>query len=145
MKNDDQLRGTASRKLTAFDRRQLQRDLATGDRKRIQLARDYNVSTSYISQFAKTFALEIDHIKRDLANEFAGLWIANKENRMVAYQAEYAMALGNDKRDHHEWIKARTAILHIVAEELGQLPPRATIAVVPVTHVIVGVDPSELT
>jgi DNA-binding transcriptional regulator GbsR (MarR family) len=132
--------GSDSRKLTPFDRRKLQRAIAEGDRKRVQIARDFGVSPAYITQFAKRYAREIDEIKRDLDDAYAGLWIADKENRILAYQTEYTMALGSDRANHHEWIKARTAILHTVSEELGQLPPRATVAVMPVVHIIEGVD-----
>ena len=141
----DKLRGSASRKLNRFDQRKLQRALAAAEQSRAEIARSFGVSTSYVSQFAKTYAADIDAFKRDLDNRFAGLWIADKEARIQAYQADFQMALDSDKADHHEWIKARSAILHDVAEELGDLPPRATIAVVPVTHVIVGVDPDALT
>jgi hypothetical protein len=138
------VKGLTSRKLTPFDRRKLQRALATGERKRAQLARDFGVSPSYVTQFAKQHEWEIDQIKAELSNEFAGLWIASKENRILAYQSDYALALGNDKRDHHEWIKARTAILHTVAEELGQLPPRQTVTVMPVVHIVEGIDLDQL-
>jgi hypothetical protein len=142
--NDSEVNGSASssapRKLTPFDRRGLQRALAAGDEKRSALARRFGVSASYVTQFAKTYAREIDDIKRDLDNAYAGLWIAVKENRILAYQAEYARALTDPKASHHEWIKARTQILAHVAEELGQLPPRATLTVTPVVHIIEGVD-----
>jgi len=140
MSGDSEVNGSDQRKLTPFDRRQLQRAIAEGERKRADIARDFGVTRSYITHFAKRYAREIDDIRRDIGNAYAGLWIADKESRVVAYQTEYAMALGSDKATHHEWIKARTQILHIVAEELGQLPPRATVAVMPVVHVIEGVD-----
>ena len=136
---------SAGRKLTPFERRKLQRAIADGERTRSQIARDYGVSASYVTQFAKRYALEIDRIKAALDDQFAGLWIADKESRMVAYQAEYATAAASDKANHHEWIKSRVAILHAVAEELGQLPPRATVVVQPVIHVIEGVDLDALT
>ena len=144
MSDLDDIRGSDSRKLTPFSRRKLQRAIAAGEKKRAQIARDFGVSTSYVSQFARRYAFEIDEISRDLDNRFAGLWIADKENRILAYQADYAMALQSDKRDHHEWIKTRTQILHTVAEELGDLPPRATVAIVPVQHILEGVDPDAL-
>lgn len=144
---DDEVQGPASdpapasgRKLTPGDRRHLQRALATGEKTRAAIAREFRVSGSYVTQFARRYALEIDQIKAAINDKFAGLWIASQENRIVAYQEEYALAMGSDKHDHHEWIKARTAILHTVAEELGQLPPRATVVVQPVEHIIIGVD-----
>lgn len=142
--NDGEVQGSGSRRLTPFDRRKLQRAIATGERKRAQIARDFGVSASYVTSFAKRYAFEIDQIKAALDDQFAGLWIADKESRILALEAEYARALGSDKRDHHEWIKARLQVLHQAAEELGQLPPRATVAIVPVVHVLEGVDPEML-
>ena len=134
----------STRKLTPFDRRELQRLLADGTEKRVALARRFGVSAAYITKFAKQYAREIDDIKRDLNDEFAGLWIASKVNRVLAYQADYAAALTSDKATHHEWIKCRALILHQVAEELGQLPPRTTVTVMPVVHVIEGIAPESL-
>ena len=136
-----ELKGSASnRKLTPFDRRALQKLLAVGDETRSALARRFGVSASYITQFAKTYAREINDIKRDLDNEFAGLWIAEKANRVVAYQADYTALATHENASHHEWVKGRALILKQVAEELGQLPPRATVTVVPVVHIVEGVD-----
>lgn len=141
----DELNGSAkSRKLTPFDRREIQRALADGTEKRAAIARRFGVTAGYITQFAKTYAREIDDIKRDLDNEFAGLWIASKVNRVLAYQAEYARLSSDPKASHHEWAKARLQALHQAAEELGQLPPRATLTVIPVVHVLEGVDPELL-
>jgi hypothetical protein len=128
------------RKLTPFDRRKLQRELAAGEKTRADLARAFGVSGAYVTKFAKQYAREIDAIKADLGNAFAGLWIAEKENRVIAYQQEYGMAATGSTAGDHEFIKVRTGILRQVAEELGQLPPRATVVVTPVVHVIEGVD-----
>jgi len=145
MPDPDGIRGSDSRRLTPFDRRKLQRAIAAGERKRAQIARDFGVSTSYVSQFAKRYAFEIDQIKAELDNAFAGLWIADKESRILAIQAEYQRLLSDPKASHHEWAKTRLQALHQAAEELGQLPPRATVTVVPVVHVLEGVDIDALT
>jgi hypothetical protein len=142
--DEPDVRSSDSRRLTPFDRRKLQRAIAAGEKKRAQIARDFGVSTSYVSQFAKRYAFEIDQIKAALDDQFAGLWIADKESRILALQAEYVRAANADKADHHEWIKARLQALHQAAEELGQLPPRATVTVMPVTHIIEGIDPELL-
>ena len=116
------------------------RELAAGEVSRADLGRRFGVSRSYVSQFARMWAAEIDRVRVSLDDAYAGLWIARKDNRIVAHQADFEAAQGHEKGDHHEWIKARTAILHAVAEELGQLPPRATVTVMPVLHIIEGVD-----
>jgi len=130
----------SSRRLTPFERRDLQRALAAKEETRSAIARRFHVSPSYVTQFAKRYALEIDTIKADLDNAFAGLWSVSKVHRVMALEQEYALLLNSDKKDHHEWAKARMQAIHQIAEEMGDLPPRATVTVVPVEHVIVGVD-----
>jgi transcriptional regulator with XRE-family HTH domain len=137
-------RTSKPRKLSRPDQRELQRGLATRELTRSQLARKFGVSTSYVSQFARKYAAEVAAIQRDLDNEFAGLWIAQKELRLTAYQQEYELAMKHPRRDHFEWVRVRSQILRMVADELGQLPPKATITVIPVTHVIVGLESKDL-
>lgn len=136
------LRNRASRpgKLDRGDQRQLRRELATGDLTRSQLARKFGVSTSYVSQFAKTYAREIEAVRARLDDEFAGLWIAQKAERLAAYQAEYETSLNHLRHDHFEQIRTRVQILHLVAEELGQLPPKASVTVVPVVHIVESIN-----
>lgn len=124
----------------AWDRRTLCRELATGEVKRAALARKYGISPAAITAFAKRHAREIDEIKASLDDEFAGLWIADKANRIAAYQADVEASAEGAYGSHYEQIRTRTQILRAVAEELGQLPPRATVSVVPVVHIIEGVD-----
>lgn len=132
--------------LKPWDRRILCRELATGDMTRAQLARKYGINRSGITRFAQRYAAEIAAIKAQLDNEFAGLWIADKAARIAAYQADLEASEEHATYgSHYEQIRTRTAILRAVAEELGQLPPRATLTVMPVVHVIEGVDLEQLT
>lgn len=108
---------------------------------RSKLAAKYGVERQYITDFARRNKARIEEIYNNLDNELAGQWIAEKRNRIEAYKADYEAIQGNT---HHEWVKARTAILRNVAEELGQLPPRQQAVVIPVEHVIVGVDLDQL-
>lgn len=124
-----------------WERRQLCRELATGEHTYTALGKRYGVSRQAISAFAKRYAREIDDIKARLDDEFAGLWIADKGARIAAYQADLEMSeAGGEFAGHYEHIRTRTQILRAVAEELGQLPPRATVVVSPVVHIIEGVD-----
>ena len=123
-----------------WEHRTLVRELASGDFTSGELAAKYDISGQAVRAFAKRHAAEIDAVRTQMEGEFTGVWIADKVSRILAHQRDYEAALNHDKADHHEWIKTRTAILHAVAEELGQLPPRATVTVVPVQHVILGVD-----
>ncbi len=109
-----------------------------------EIARKHGVSHQAISRFARDHYDEIEAIRQRLDDEFAGLWIARKEARISAYQEEYETARDARQSSHHEWIKTRTQILHTVAEELGQLPPRTQVAVVPVQHILISASGEDL-
>lgn len=145
MTDSTEVQQSGSRKLKPWDRRALCRELAAGEVKRAVLARKYGISGAYVTKFAKQHAAEIDAIKVNLDNEYAGLWIAQKAERIAAYQADLEASEDGDYGSHFEQIRTRTQILKSVAEELGQLPPRTTVTVMPVVHVLEGVDPAALT
>ena len=130
----------AGPKLRPWDIRQLIRDLAEAEVPRATLAAKYGVVRSYITKFANQHAREIDELRGHLDDEFAGLWAASKEARIAAHQHDYEMALDAANAGHHEWIGKRTAILRAVADELGQIPGRGGVIIIPVTHIIEGVD-----
>jgi P27 family predicted phage terminase small subunit len=128
-----------------WERRTLCRELAAGDLTRTQLARKYGLNRSNITRFAQRHAREIDDIKAQLDNQYAGLWIADKANRIAAYQADLELSEADAEYGaHYEHIRTRKDILRAVAEELGQLPPRTTVVVTPVVHVLEGVNVDEL-
>lgn len=139
MAQDVQRLGAAEH-LSAAEVRQRCRDLAAGELNRSEIARKYGVNPSTITRFARRHAAEIEAIRRDLDDEFAGLWIARKENRLAAYQDEIARLDAHPSASHHEWSKARQSALHAAAEELGQLPGRGAVVIMPVEHVVIGVD-----
>jgi Trp operon repressor len=133
------------KKLTVAQRRTLCRELAVGEVTRAALSRKYGVSRPAITQFAKRHAAEIKTIQEDLDNEFAAQWIAQKELRVEQYQRDLELSAEGPFANHYEQIRTRGMILRNVAEELGQLPTRGNVTVVPVTHVVVGVDVDDLT
>lgn len=123
---------------------ELCRELAAGEVKRAELARKYGVSRTAITKFAQRHKGRIAEIKAHLDDEYAGLWIAQKQNRIAALMADYEATLEHYRGDHHEWVKARTAIAHAVAEELGQLPNKSNLTIGgTVRHELVGVDVNE--
>lgn len=127
-----------------YRRHELCRELAAGEVTRASLARKYGVTRQAITKFAQANKGRIEEIKAHLDDEFAGLWITRKENRLAALQEDFELASDNIKAGHHEWVKARTALTHAVAEELGQLPNRSQITIGgTVRHELVGVDVSE--
>lgn len=119
----------------AHQRRQVVRELALGLKTPAQIAKEYNVGLSAIRQFTKYNAREIDLLKdalrEKIADQLAGLWIANQGFRIALYQA-----IAEDADDPKDVILA----LKAVAEELGQMPARAQVVVMPVTHIVESVD-----
>lgn len=62
------------------------RALATGEKTRAELARERGVVVSALSEFAKRHAAEIQAVRDNVEDEFAGMWIAQKAERVAAYQ-----------------------------------------------------------
>lgn len=131
-------------KLTPGDRRAIVRLLAAGEVKRIDIARQFGVSATYITTFAKERAREIEAVRADLDNEFAGLWIADKAARIAATEEDHQRSLDGRNADHFEQIRTRAQLRHQIAEELGQLPGRGAMITIPVEHVLINVNLDEL-
>jgi predicted transcriptional regulator len=123
----------------AWVRRRLVRDLATEEHTQSQLADQYGVTASAISNFKSRHRSEIEDVRRTLEDEFAGLWIARKELRLATLQQDV-----EDLGDSLEVdvVKVRHAALRQAADELGQIPSRAGIHVQnsTVTFQVEGVD-----
>lgn len=125
-------------------RHRLIRDFALGEKTGRDLSELYGVSQTSISAFKKRHAMEIEDVRNNLADEYAGVWVAEKINRIQEYQtAAEKMANGTSPRN----AEVLVTILKAVAEELGQLPARTQVQVntQQVTYQVVGIDPSELT
>ena len=120
------------------------RDFALGEKTGVELAEQYGVSTTSISAFKRRYALEIEEVRNHLADEYAGVWVAQKMARIQEYQeAAEKMAAGHSPRNQEVLV----SILKAVAEELGQLPARTQVQVntQQVTYQVVGIDPDDLT
>jgi hypothetical protein len=120
------------------------RDFALGEKTGAQLALQYGVSATSISAFKKRNAMEIEDVRNNLADEYAGVWVAQKMARIAEYQqAAEKMADGKSARNQEVLV----SILKAVAEELGQLPARTQVQVNTqnVTYEIIGIDPEDLT
>lgn len=123
-----------------WNRRRLIHELARGERTQVALAEAYGVVQSAISAFQSRHLTEIQEVRADLENEFAGMWIASKRERIAVYQ-EDAEKLA-EVEDDPEALRIKHNILKAVAEELGQLPSKMNISVgaKTITYVIDGVD-----
>lgn len=119
------------------------RDFALGEKTGVELAQIYGVSQTSISAFRKRHSLEIEEVKNNLADEYAGVWVAQKLERIRQYQeAAEKMARGESPRNQEVLVN----ILKAVAEELGQLPARTQVNISQesVTYEIVGVSPDDI-
>lgn len=119
------------------------RDIALGEKTGVQLAEQYGVSQNSISHFKKRYGLEIEEVRNNLADEYAGVWVASKLERIRQYQeAAEKMAAGQSPRN----VEVLVSILKAVAEELGQLPARTQVNVSQenVTYEIVGVSVDDI-
>jgi len=141
IKNPPELRN--GYKLLPHQKLEIKRLLAEGTMSRSDIARRYGVTPSNITQFADRYKAEILDIKEHLTDEWAGLWIADKQKRLSAYMDEFDRLNESKYADHHEWSKARQQALRSVAEELGDLPPRQTTFVQQVVHIVKGIDVEE--
>ncbi len=160
---DRQARNSSRFKLGGLRRAPLIRALALSGRTQTDLAEEYGVTQQSISEFAQRNRAEIDALKADAANEFAGVLIAQKINRVVALEEILEAALepkpktdnkgfqvvDPDTGDPVYEVDGRTALaaLKQAAEEMGQLVQRTQVAGdlnTTTTYRIEGVDPADL-
>lgn len=119
------------------------RDFALGEKTGAELAVQYGVSQTSMSAFKKRHSLEIEEVRNHLADEYAGVWVADKMKRIQEYQvAAEKMADGRSPRNQEVLV----SILKAVAEELGQLPARTQVQVntAEVTYQVVNVNLEDL-
>lgn len=139
----DGARATKGHLERGWVKHRLIRDFALGEKTGQQLAEQYGVSRTSISNFKKRYAMEIEDVRNNLADEYAGVWVAQKLNRIQEYQqAAEKMASGNSPRN----AEVLVSILKAVAEELGQLPARTQVNVQnnQVEYQIVGISPDDI-
>lgn len=119
------------------------RDFAIGEKTGAVLAVQYGVSTTSISAFKRRHSMAIEEVRNNMADEYAGVWVAQKLDRIREYQnAAEKMANGSSPRNQEVLV----SILKAVAEELGQLPARTQVQVntQQVTYQVVGIPVEDL-
>lgn len=147
--------------------RQVVRLLAAAEISQTAIAEKFGVSQPAVSQFAKRHAEEIAAVRADMDDEFAGIAIASKVNRVALLQeiAEKAlepvpkvsangkvtMVINPDTKEPEIVMevdaRAAMAALKQVAEELGQLVQRSQVSGdmnTTTTYRIEGVAPDDL-
>lgn len=119
----------------AWRKRRLITELARGEKSQSQLAAENGVAQSSISEFRSRHLDEIEEAQQHLEDEFNGVWIAQKLNRLIEQQALYEDDVPPRERE------TRLAVLRAAAEELGQIPNRTTISMEqPVRVEITGLE-----
>lgn len=114
--------------------------LAQGDRTQTELGAEYGVSQPTISVFASRHRDEIEARRVRIAEEYFGVWIAEKVNRIVECQADVDAindAMGDTPDE--KLLKVKLAILRQVSEELGQLKQNVELTA-KITYAVEGVD-----
>ncbi len=136
--------------------RKLVRDIALSNKTERVLAEEYDCAPSSINEFKQRHASEINAVREDAENEFAGLWIADKQNRIKVYEEQIEHItdrieegrLGKLAEDEAALLRLVQSGLKSVAEEMGQLTARVAVqgeVGARVTHEVVGLDPKDLT
>ena len=136
----DEVEVTGTHKLTrAWVKQELIRELATEKKTQQELANRYGVGQPGIAMFKKRHLVDIERYRDSLDDEWAGIWIANKRNRLAELQNQIE-ELADQK------VTARTAevigkLLREAAEELGDITNKNKVEVDVVRYEIVGIDP----
>lgn len=126
--------------------------LAQGDMSHEKIAERFGVTRRRISQINAEHRERVEEIRADIENEFAGLWVADKKNRVAEYQEdldainEKLATFKNLNEDAQSWIRLRDKLMRAVSEELGQIPNKMSVKSdnKHVRYTLEGVDPEDL-
>lgn len=119
-------------------------DLAQDELTYQQLGEKYGCTRQAIGAFARRHAHEILSKRQAAADEYHGVWVASKLDRLRTIQAAAEdMAAGVGSTRHAEVL---SKLLKDAAEELGDLPARAQVQVQNniVTTEVVGISTEDL-
>lgn len=127
-----------------WTKHQLIHELAAGTSTITALAEKYRFTRGAIHNFRTRHAAEILAVQQNLADRFASIPLARKENRLAEYQQdiEDINALQQDAPGA-ELTRIKHNALKNMAEEMGHLPSKTNVQVnaVQVTYAVEGVDP----
>lgn len=123
-------------------------ELAENELTQRVLARKYGISQARVSQLGTQYADEVEDMRADLEDEYAGLWLAQKAERVKAYM-RLAEMLEEDLQVsglESSFINQLQKVYKNIAEEMGQLPARVIVTQTgpKADYTVGGVDPREL-
>lgn len=124
---NNELEVSTKRPLKGHTAQRLIRELAVSGKSQTQLAEEYGVHQTAISHFKTKHAQEIGRVSEAAADEYAGLWITDKLNRLAELQS-LAEELA-DKPITPRSAEVIKGILRDAAEELGDIPNKAGVNV----------------
>jgi hypothetical protein len=130
------------------------RDLALNEKTAAHLAEDYDVAEQTVYDFKMRHKAEVAAVLAEWSDEFAGLWSAKKYNRVADIQhlagtiqdrmdelledaamaTEVMRSVNPDAapvrvplREWQSLVREKARLVHQIADELGQLPPRIAV------------------
>lgn len=127
----------------------VKRQLAEGKLTHQEIAEELELDRSTISFFAKKHRAEIEEIRADIENEFAGLWVAKKAARIAEYtevieKIDVLLEMDPSANDRSALLGRKQQALKSIAEELGQLTARHEVSA-KVNYKVNGVSAEDLT
>lgn len=105
--------------------------LAEGKKSQKEIGLEFGISHQAVSWFKLHNRAAVEAQAKDLEDEFAAVWVAQKRNRVQEYQdaleaLSEVIAQGNADP---AVVRAHAQLLRNVAEEMGQLPSRQVVQV----------------
>lgn len=112
--------------LRAHHKLALKRELAEGAKTQMALAAEYGVTQQTISAFLAKYADDIKDIRENMENEFAGIALAHKKNRLAHLDSsveliDTLLELNPEANDRASLLRAKQSALKDMANELGEL------------------------
>lgn len=125
----------------AWVKQQLIRELAEGKLSQTHLATKYGVGQSGIAEFKRRHTAEVERAHDSLHDEWVGLWVAEKRNRLAGLQAK-AEELEDLPGARNAEVYAK--LLRDVAEELGDITNKNKVEIDVVRYEITNIDTEDL-
>lgn len=115
------------RPLKGYTAMRLIRELAISGKPQKVLAKEYGVTPAAISAFGIRNSNEIAQVRVNSADEYSGLWITQKLNRLAELQSMFEDL--QELPPTPSTVSVMKSLMRDVAEELGDIPTKAGVNV----------------